>query len=74
MCSDDTIAEPNADTIAALRSKHPSAQHDSVLPPAPVPYDLKHTLLVTDQDVACAIRSFPQQVVLMVSDHNSCWI
>ena len=58
-CSEDSIAEANESTIAALRSKHPAPHPDSSMPPPPDSHKLEGALVVGEGAVAHAIRSFP---------------
>ena len=56
-CSEDSMANRSDATFAALKGKHPSLHLNSSIPPAP---DLSVPLLsVSAEDVAQAIRSFP---------------
>ena len=59
-CSDDTFADPDATTIAALRSKHPAAHPETTLPSPPDHDDLEGVLSVNECDIRQAIRSFPK--------------
>ena len=59
-CSDDTFADPDATTIAALRSKHPAAHPKTTLPSPPDHDDLEGVLSVNECDIRQAIRSFPK--------------
>ena len=56
-CSEDSMADRSDATFAALKEKHPSPHLNSSIPPAP---DMSVPLLsVSAEDVAQAIRSFP---------------
>lgn len=57
--TEDTIAEDNDTTIAALRSKHPAAHPDSDLKMQALPASVD-TLSVTEDAVMRAIHSFPK--------------
>ena len=46
--------------IAVLRAKHPAPHSDTIPPAPPMENDLHPTLVVTEQDVAQAIQSFPK--------------
>ncbi len=60
-CSEESVAEENEVTLSALRSKHPDAHPDTVLPPPPLIDDLEEEVLVVcETDVARAIQSFPK--------------
>ena len=56
-CSEDTIADMSEATFSALQQKHPSPHPDSSIPP--LPQDFAHTVSVSLEEVANAIRSFP---------------
>ena len=56
-CSEDTIAERSETTLNALRGKHPPPHPDTLIPPAPL--DSVCTLSFSEEEVAQAIRSFP---------------
>ena len=58
-CSEDTVAEANDTTMAALSSKHPAPHPDSVLPSPPTSNEVEGALSVVIGDVLRAIRSFP---------------
>ena len=58
-CSEDSVAEANEATIAALRLKHPAPHPDSSMPPPPDNHELEGALSVSEGAVAHAIRSFP---------------
>ena len=56
-CSEDSMADRSDATFAALKEKHPSLHLNSSIPPAP---DVSVPLLsVSAEDIAQAIRSFP---------------
>ena len=57
VCSEDYIAEVDEATLAALRSKHPPPHPNSCIPP--VPEELAPTILVSKEEIAHAISSFP---------------
>ena len=57
-CSEDSVAEVNDATIAALRAKHPAPHPSSCLPPPPNELEIEGALLVAEGEVANAIRSF----------------
>ena len=59
VCSEDSVAEHNDATIAALLAKHPSSHPDTEFPAPPQENGLQ-PLVVTERDVAQAIRSFPK--------------
>ena len=59
-CSEDSIAEVNDATIAALRAKHPAPHPSSCLPPPPNELEIEGALLVAEGEVANAIHSFPK--------------
>ena len=56
ICSDDAVAPHNAETLAALESKHPKAPPDRELPARP---NDTVAFQVTCDDVRDAIRSVP---------------
>ena len=56
--SEDTIAAPNEDTLAALRAKHPAPHPDSSYPPAPSGEEVTPIQMSADE-VGRAILSFP---------------
>ena len=58
-CSEDTVAEANDTTMAALSSKHPAPHPDSILPSPPTSNEVEGALSVENGDVLRAIRSFP---------------
>ena len=58
-CSEDSVAEANKSTIAALRSKHPTPHPDSSMPPHPDSHELEGALVVSEGALVHAIRSFP---------------
>ena len=58
LTSDDTVAELDADVIAALLEKHPAAPEDEQLPPPPSPSD-PAPLTVTPEEVEAAINTMP---------------
>ena len=73
-CSEDSIADINADTLSALREKHPQLHPESCAPqltaqPVSFPF-------VTENSVSRAIRSFPKgsAEVLMVFVPSTSWI
>ena len=57
-CSEDTIADMSIATLSALQQKHPSPHPDSCIPPLPQG-SVAHTVSVSVEEVAKAIRSFP---------------
>ena len=57
-CSEDTIANMSDDTWSALEQKHPSPHPGSCIPPSPQ-VSAVHTVPVSVEEVANAIRSFP---------------
>ena len=59
-CSEDTMAEDNEVTIAALRSKHPAPHPDTTPIPPPSVTEFEASLQVNGQDIMKAIRSFPK--------------
>ena len=75
LTSNDTVAELDADVIAALLEKHPAAPEDEQLPPPPSPSD-PAPLTVTLEEVEVAINTMPtvlgHRPVLTVSDRYSC--
>lgn len=48
--SEDSIAEPNDETLAALRDKHPAPHPDTAIPPLPVTGQLT-PLQVSEEEV-----------------------
>ena len=58
-CSEDSVAEANKSSIAALRSKHPAPHPDSSMPPPPDSHELEGALVVSEGALAHAIHSFP---------------
>ena len=56
-CSEDTIADRNVPTLNALQAKHPAPHPDTQIPPAPL--EPSCTLTVSEEEVARAVRSFP---------------
>ena len=58
-CSEDSVAEASTATIAALKSKHPTAHPDTTLPPQPEEEALIAALVVSEREVAKALHSFP---------------
>ena len=56
-CSEDSMAVRSDATFAALKEKHPPPHPDSDIPPPPD--SNKPLLAVSEEDVAQAIRSFP---------------
>ena len=59
-CSEDSVAEASTATIAALKSKHPTAHPDTILPPPPEEEALKAALVVSEREVTKALHSFPR--------------
>ena len=59
-CSEDSIAEEDESTIAALKSKHPSPHPDTSIPPHPQDAELEAALKVCEGDVSHAIQTFPK--------------
>ena len=57
-CSEDTIADMSNATLSALQQKHPSPHPNSCIPPLPQD-SVAHTVSVSVEEVAKAIRSFP---------------
>ena len=57
-CSEDTIADMSNATLSALQQKHPTPHPDSCIPPLPQD-SVAHTVSVSVEEVAKAIRSFP---------------
>ena len=57
-CSEDTIADMSNATLSALQQKQPSPHPDSCIPPLPQD-SVAHTVSVSVEEVAKAIRSFP---------------
>ena len=56
-CSEDTIADLSDATFDALLQKHPPPHPDSIIPPRPVA--LFAPIVVSEEEVARAIQSFP---------------
>ena len=56
--SEDSIAVPNSETLAALQEKHPLPHPDSVFPQVSS-QDLPMPVQVAEDEVARAICSFP---------------
>ena len=57
ICSEDSIAELDEVTLAALRSKHPPPHPNSCIPP--VPEEFAPAIQVSEEEIAHAISSFP---------------
>ena len=57
-CSEDTIADMSDDTWSALEQKHPSPHPGSCIHPS-LQVSAVHTVPVSVEEVANAIRSFP---------------
>ena len=55
-CSEDSIAPKNNSTLDTLKQKHPPPHPDSQMPP---PEESSHCPIVSTEEVALAIRSFP---------------
>ena len=55
--SEDTIADMSDSTFASLQSKHPTPHPDTSIPPPP--HDPVYSISVSVNEVAKAIRSFP---------------
>ena len=60
-CSEDTLAEDNEVTIAALRSKHPAPHPDTIPIPPPSVNEFEGSMRVNGQDIIKAIHSFPKE-------------
>lgn len=56
-CSEDTMADGSEATLNALRAKHPAPHPDTEIPPAPL--ESSCTILVSEEMIAQAVRSFP---------------
>ena len=59
-CSKDSVAEASTASIAALKSKQPTAYPDTTLPPPPEGEVLKAVLVVSEREVTKALHSFPR--------------
>ncbi|MDA8003073.1 MAG: reverse transcriptase domain-containing protein, partial [Alphaproteobacteria bacterium] len=57
VCSEDSIAELDEVTLAALQSKHPPPHPNSCI--SPVPEEFAPTIQVSEEEIAHAISSFP---------------
>ena len=55
VASDDTVLEPTADVLAALRLKHPASPSDNKSPPVP---DSSIATTLSEEDVRQALKSF----------------
>ena len=68
----ESFAPNNAETLSALRSKHPAPHPNSLMPP-PFPPDQLQGLQVSCEEVVGAIKSFPavQQEAQMESAHST---
>ena len=60
VCSEDSLAEVNDATIAALRAKHPEPHPETCLPLPPDNLEMERALSVREGDVVHAICSFPK--------------
>jgi len=74
VCSEDSVAEASTATIAALKSKHPTAHTDTTLPPPSEEEALKAPSVVSEREVTKALHSFPRGSAggQMALDHNTC--
>lgn len=59
LCSDDKPAPVNADTLNALRAKHPPAPHDRSTTLPDVHDSFYYPLQVSDEDVLKCLKTFP---------------
>ena len=62
-CSEDSVAEASTATIATLKSKHPTAHPDTILPSPPEEEALKAALVVSEREVTK--HSIPSPGVLL---------
>ena len=56
-CSEESIADLNEETWAALKAKHPPPHPSTMIPPPPK--ESTSSSLISEEEVAQAIRSFP---------------
>ena len=59
-CSEDAIVDITDETISSLREKHPGPHPESHIPSPPQPEEFVPLPVITEEEVASAIRSFPR--------------